>query len=279
MTLDPRTLPTPELRLAVALAKQAAGHIVAQAGRIERLTKRGGEEAVTAADRASQALILAGIRQHFPADGLIGEESEGGEGITAIPPRAGTRTWVIDPIDGTNNFISGLGCYAVCIGLLDNGNPVMGVVHDVARDETWFAHRGHGAFRNQAAIRAAAVAPSAASLVMLTSNLLVGGSLPAWVADFFTIHPWKVRILGSAALEAVQVADGTACGAITLNGKLWDIAAPAAIVLEAGGVLHRPDGGSLCPFRTMGYDGGKVPFLAAAPSASHALLNAIGAVG
>lgn len=268
MSIDAATLPTAELRLAVALAQRAAVAIRDQAGRIERLTKRGGEEAVTAADRACQRLIVAGLREAFPEDGLIGEESDSGEGITCEAPKRGTRSWVIDPIDGTNNFIAGLGCYAVCIGLVEDGQPVAGVVHDVARDEVWYAHRGHGAFRDRRRIACAIGPLSDSALVMLTSNLIVpGGGLPSWLIPFFRDQPFKLRILGSAALEAVSVADGTAHAAVTLNGKLWDIAAPAAIVAEAGGRLLRPDGSPLCPFRMAGYAGEKVPFVVTAPNA------------
>jgi fructose-1,6-bisphosphatase/inositol monophosphatase family enzyme len=83
----------------------------------------------------------------------------------------------------------------------------------------------------------------------------------------------KARILGSAALEAVQVAAGVAHGAITVNGKLWDIAAPAAIVLEAGGTLTDFGGNPIFPFKLSGYQGAKVPFLAAAPLAQEQLLR------
>jgi myo-inositol-1(or 4)-monophosphatase len=82
-------------------------------------------------------------------------------------------------------------------------------------------------------------------------------------------------MLGSAALEAIQVAAGVAHGAITLNGKLWDIAAPAAIVMEAGGVVTDLRGGKLFPFNLTNYQGAKVPFLAAGPAAHGELLREV----
>jgi len=216
---------------------------------------------VTIADREAERMIRAVLEQQRPQDGVVGEE------YGAVRADA-EWVWVIDPIDGTNNFIAGLGCYAVCIGLVEDGHPVAGVVHDVARDEVWYAHRGHGAFRDGRGIACASGPLGDATLVMLSSNLIVpGGGLPSWLMPFFSDQPFKLRILGSAALEAVSVADGTAHAAVTLNGKLWDIAAPAAIVAEAGGHLLRPDGGPLCPFRTAGYAGEKVPFVVTAPNA------------
>ena len=89
------------------------------------------------------------------------------------------------------------------------------------------------------------------------------------------MNNWKVRIVGSAALEAVQVAAGIAHGALTIHGKLWDCAAPAALVLEAGGVVTNPDGGRIFPFDLRNYAGAKVPFLAAGPAAHVQLLREI----
>jgi myo-inositol-1(or 4)-monophosphatase len=184
------------------------------------------------------------------------------------------RNWVIDPIDGTNNFIAGLGAFAVCIGLLDGGHPVLGVVLDVTRGITYFAAKGLGAFANDRAIHAAATPLGDSSMLMLTSNLLTpDGKTPQWACDWIGQTTWKIRILGSAALEAAQVAAGVAHGAVTINGKLWDVVAPAAIVLEAGGLLSDPTGKPIFPFDLRNYTGAKVPFLAAAPAAQAPLLK------
>jgi len=274
MAINPAQTPTADLRLAIGLAQEAGRAIQGLAGRIERKTKRGGEEAVTVADRAAQRLIVAGLLAAYPDDGIIGEESDDGATITNRPPAKGQRIWVIDPIDGTNNFINGLGNFAVCIGLLDAGEPVLGVVHDVSRDECWWAASGHGAWCNERRVQVLDTPMSDAALIMLSSNLVsADGTLPAFVPRWFQACVWKIRVLGSAALEAIAVAGGIAHGAITVNGKLWDIAGPAAIVREAGGTLHRPDGQPLCPFDVQGYTGGKVPFLVAGPGATAELLN------
>jgi fructose-1,6-bisphosphatase/inositol monophosphatase family enzyme len=97
--------------------------------------------------------------------------------------------------------------------------------------------------------------------------------LPAYVPRWLTHSNWKFRMLGSAALEAVQVAAGVAHGAVTINGKLWDVAAPAAVVLEAGGSITGFDGRPIFPFDCRNYTGAKVPFLAAAPQAQDTLLR------
>jgi len=109
----------------------------------------------------------------------------------------------------------------------------------------------------------------------MTSNLLINGRCPNWACRWLAQSNWKVRILGSAALEAVHVASGVAHGAVTVNGKLWDVVAAAAIVLEAGGVITDLAGNPIFPFDLRRYQGAKVPFLAAGPKAHPQLLNEI----
>jgi myo-inositol-1(or 4)-monophosphatase len=265
-----------DLQYAIELARGAGKIVLENYGKVARLTKThtaASEEAVTETDRAAQRHIVAGLRKRFPEDGLVGEESDTGESITFESTNPQGRNWIIDPIDGTNNFIAGLGNFAVCIGLLDAGFPVLGVVYDVTRDQVYSAAKGHGAWLGTREIRALQTPINDASMLMMTSNLLINGRCPQWACHFLSQTVLKARILGSAALEAVQVAAGVAHGAITVNGKLWDIAAPAAIVLEAGGTLTDFGGNPIFPFKLSGYQGAKVPFLAAAPLAQEQLLR------
>jgi fructose-1,6-bisphosphatase/inositol monophosphatase family enzyme len=262
-----------ELEYAIELARGAGKIVLEKFGRVARLTKRHAE-AVTEADRATQRFIVAGLRKRYPGDGIVGEENDAGDAITFDCPDLRGRVWVIDPIDGTNNFIAGLPIFAVCIGLLEAGQPVLGVVYDVCRDLVWSAAKGHGAFMGAKRVHASKEPLSDSSLLMITSNLLdKNGKVPAYAVRWIGQTRWKLRCVGSAALEAVQVAGGIAHAALTVNGKLWDIAAPAAILLEAGGTLTSPAGEPIFPFDLANYDGRKVPFLAAAPAAHGELLE------
>jgi myo-inositol-1(or 4)-monophosphatase len=268
-----------ELQVASELARVAGAIALDHFGKVERLTKTHAattDEAVTHADRACQRAIVAGLEKAFPGDGVIGEEDDQGRGITNRTTDPLGRVWVIDPIDGTNNFISGLGNFAVCIGLLERGEPVVGVVYDVMRDQLYAAARGDGAAINGRAVRAPLTPMSDASVLMITSNLLgPGGRAPGWAQRWLGQTHWKLRMLGSAALEAVSVAAGIAHGAITVNGKLWDAAAACAIVLESGGVVSDLEGKPVFPFDLRHYAGAKVPFLAAGRNAHARLLEEI----
>jgi myo-inositol-1(or 4)-monophosphatase len=268
-----------DLQYAVELARGAGKIALEHYGKVERLTKThaaASAEAVTDADRACQRHIVAGLKKRFAEDGIIGEENDSGDAITFDVTNLGGRTWVIDPIDGTNNFVSGLGLFCVCIGLLEAGNPVLGIVYDVTRDQLYCAAKGEGAWLGNKRIYAPPTPLSESSVIMMTSNVLDKQQrLPKWVPRWLSQTNWKVRILGSAALEAVQVSAGVAHGAVTVNGKLWDAAAPAAIVQESGGIFTSLTGEAIFPFNLAKYAGAKVPFLAAGAKAHPELLKEI----
>ena len=269
-----------DLQYAIELARGAGKIVMEHYGKVERLTKTHAMttgEAVTDADRASQRYIVAGLRRRYPDDGVIGEENDTGSAITFDCVDPAGRVWVIDPIDGTNNFVAGLGAFAVCIGLMVAGRPVLGVVYDVTRDQAYAAAEGQGAWLDNRRLRVSPAPMDDAAVVMLTSNLLDKyGKCPPFPSRWIAQTNWKLRILGSAALEAVQVAAGVAQAAITMNGKLWDVAAPAAIVFEAGGVLTDPAGGAVFPYDLRGYSGAKVPFIASTPAAQAVILDEVG---
>src|SRR5438067_11590326 len=160
-----------DLQYAADLARGAGKIILEHYGKVERLTKTHAaatDEAVTDADRASQRYIVAGLRPRYPDDGIVGEESETGESITFECNNSNGRNWVIDPIDGTNNFISGLGNFGVCIALIEQGFPVLGVVYDVTRDVMYSAARGLGAWEGTKAIQALQTPLSDSSMIMFT---------------------------------------------------------------------------------------------------------------
>jgi myo-inositol-1(or 4)-monophosphatase len=268
-----------DLQFTVDIARQAGKVALDHWGQVARLTKTHSmttDEAVTEADRATQRLIVAALRKRFPGEGIIGEENDTGSAITAEIPDPMGRTWVIDPIDGTNNYINGYGTFAVCIGLLEKGRPILGVVYDVARDAMYAAASGEGAWLGSKRLQVQQTPLADSSMLMLTSNLIdKAGRCPQWACKWIGQTNWKIRMLGSAAMEAIHVAAGVAHGAVTVNGKLWDVAAAAAVVLEAGGIVTDLKGKDIFPYRLDQYTGAKVPFLAAAPAAHSELVQVI----
>lgn len=268
-----------ELNLIIDIARSAGALALNQYGKVLRLTKTNRatqNEAVTDADRSCQRLIVGELRKNFPTDGIVGEESDDGSDITVDIRDPEGRVWVIDPIDGTNNFIGGADNFAVCIGLLEAGMPTLGVVFDVTRDRVYAGATDLGAFVTDRPAIAPTDAMSDASILMCTSNLLdKHGRAPGWITTLMSQTTWKVRMIGSAALEAVAVAGGTAHAAITVNGKLWDCVAPAAVVLAAGGVVSDLAGKPIFPFDLTGYGGAKVPYISAGALAHQQIVRLI----
>ena len=278
-----------ELDHAIRLAKSAGALALSHYGSVERLTKTHAatrDEAVTVADRAAQALIVEGLREAFPEDGIIGEESDTGEGITAegVSQRGAKegRFWVIDPIDGTNNFIAGLGNWGVCLGLLEAGRPVVGVVYDPTRDDVYAGAVGDDAASSIARLNdepttVRDVLSGPASMVMLSSSLDTNnGRAPQWAVELLHQNVWKVRMLGSAQLEAAAVGGGIADAAITIKGKLWDLVPAAAVTLAAGGEVVQLDGTPRFPYDVTDYHGQAVPFIVTTPRFKAAVLEAVG---
>lgn len=268
-----------DLQYAIEVARGAGRIVLEHFGKVDRLTKTHAattDEAVTEADRAAQRFIVANLRRRFADDGVIGEENDLGTAITHEQARHGSRVWVIDPIDGTNNFIGGFPNFAVCIGLLDAGHPVLGIVYDVTRDLMYYAAKGEGCWVGNRRLHALITPLSDAAIIMMTSNCIDStGHCPGYAIRWLGQTNWKLRMIGSAALEATQVAAGIAHGAVTINGKLWDIAAPAALVLEAGGLITNLNGNAIFPFDLKNYAGAKVPFVAAGTAAQSEILQEI----
>jgi myo-inositol-1(or 4)-monophosphatase len=217
--------------LALSVAREA-GSLVAEhraAGvQIER-TKSSLTDIVTAADRASEDLIRERILAARPQDSVLGEEGSAVEGGSGVH-------WVVDPIDGTVNYAHGIPNYAVSIGVLLEGEPVVGVVLNPAQGLEYRAVLGGGAFRNDEPIRVAEpVEPARAVVgtgfnyrreVRETQARTVAAMLPR-VAD--------IRRFGSCALDLCAVAEGSLDGYVEEGvGGAWDYTAGALIATEAG---------------------------------------------
>jgi len=191
---------------------------------------------VTIADRECERVIAQALEEAFPGDGLLGEEG------AAKPSRSGRR-WIIDPIDGTRDFLRGNRAWAVLIGLEEAGEVVAGVSYLPAMDEMFTAAHGSGAFLNGQRIRASNIShPSEAVLcVNQFSTVLTYGfsaGLLEWMAQF-----WAVRSMGGC-LDAMMVSRGQADLWIETSGKPWDFAPLKIIAEEAGARFFNFDGGS-----------------------------------
>jgi myo-inositol-1(or 4)-monophosphatase len=217
----------------------AAQEIAREAGRLavgyiddlDRLNVelKGPQDFVSAADRAVEHLIIDRLSVRFPGDAFLGEESHGHGDI------GGAALWVIDPIDGTANFVRGLAEWVVSIGLLVAGVPTIGVIYHAASDALYAARRGEGATRNGVAIRVSDRATLAGSLVGLESSFRGGPAAHVGMMRGIFAHGGEYRRYGSAALCLALVAEGRLDAFAEIHLNAWDVAAAIVLVNEAGG--------------------------------------------
>jgi myo-inositol-1(or 4)-monophosphatase len=246
----------PRLHLARDLARQ--GGRLALISRDRMLVGwKGPGDRVTDVDVAVQRALVEGIRRRFPADGVVGEEVA----LAEVDDRE--FVWVVDPLDGTNNYALGIPCFAVSVGILRDGRPYAGVVHDPNTGLTCWAARKGGAFRDG---RALAVEPRS---LTEASNIAVRAPLDPELEPVLVgwLERHKLRGFGSVALHLALAATGSLDLVQDHRATLWDIAAGAVILEEAGGVITDPAGHELFPPDDSAYRGRAMPFLAGNPAA------------
>ena len=190
---------------------------------------------VTDADRAAEALVRAQLGRARPRDGVLGEEM----GATPGQGGTGSRQWVVDPIDGTKSFVRGVPVWATLLALLDDGEPVLGVVSAPALHRRWWAARGTGAWTGSSLATATRLRVS--SVASLADASLSSSELPEW-DDAGLLEPfvgltrevWRSRAYGDFWSYAL-VAEGSVDVACEPELALHDMAALVPVVTEAGG--------------------------------------------
>ncbi|MBI4162008.1 MAG: inositol monophosphatase [Acidobacteria bacterium] len=207
-----------------------------EAGRA--IHRKGDRDFVTDADRAAQAAIVAFLRGRHPEDSIRAEEDlEIGAG--------GKRTWVIDPLDGTTNFIHGYPCFSVSVAVLEGREVLAGAVYDPTRDEMFEAGAGAGARGNGEPLRVSPVRDLDDALLVTGFPFREPQRLEEFLVDFTSLfrRASDIRRDGSAALDLCYVAAGRLDGFWERGLSAWDVAAGSLLVREAGGKVTDLRGG------------------------------------
>ena len=221
------------LNIMINAARKAGRSLVKDFREVENLqvSVKGAGDFVSRADHAAEAIIKDELRGARPNYGWVGEETG------AEPGEDPTRRWIVDPLDGTTNFLHGLPHWAVSIGLEHKGEIVAAVVFDPAKDEMFTAEKGDGAFLNNSRLRVSGRRSMIESI--FATGVPFGGAreLPATLQDLARLMPQTagVRRWGSAALDMAYVAAGRYDGYWERGNKPWDVAAGILMVREAGG--------------------------------------------
>jgi myo-inositol-1(or 4)-monophosphatase len=228
------------LDFALNTAREAGDVLLGHLGRLEEsdVAYKGRVDLVTAADRKAEDVVVSAIRRRFPGHRIVAEEG--------APDSSGASScWIVDPLDGTTNFVHGLPLFGVSIAFARDGDVVVGVVHAPRLGETFHAVRGGGAALNGRPIRVSLTGE------LIRSLLATGFAYDRWdradnnLAEFgrLTMLTRGVRRFGAAAIDLAYVAAGRLDGYWELGLRPWDVAAGSLLVAEAGGRVSDLAGG------------------------------------
>lgn len=223
------------LNLMIKAARKAGRSLVKDFREVENLqvSTKGAGDFVSRADVQAERIIRTELMTARPNYGWLAEESDAVEG--ADP----TRRWVVDPLDGTTNFLHGLPHWAISIALQHKGEVVAGVIYDPAKDELFWAEKGVGAFMNDRRLRVSGRRYMIEAIFATGIPFAAKKTLPATLNDLAQLMPAcaGVRRWGAAALDLAYVAAGRYDGFWERELNPWDLAAGMIIVREAGGLL------------------------------------------
>ena len=224
---------TSDLDLAAALAREAAdlaARMLAEG--VTTAYKTSISDVVSAADHAAERLVVARLATERPADGIVGEEG-------AAQPSASGRTWFVDPVDGTYNFLSGLPTWCAAVALADSDGPILGAVYQPSSDELWLGGRDAATTRNGVPVTRIAERPLAEVSI---ASYLHPTTLPDDSIRVPLLHAISaaatVRMLGSGSVELASVAAGRLGAWIQIDSLDWDWLPGVALVRAAGGAAE-----------------------------------------
>ncbi|MEX2283655.1 MAG: inositol monophosphatase family protein [Gemmatimonadota bacterium] len=232
------------LRVALEAARMAAAVHQRHVGRVrqEDWSNKGSSDFVSFVDREAEACIVELIRANFPDHQILAEEA-----FSAAPPGARAHwfdveyLWLVDPLDGTANFLHGYPAYCSSVAVAHRGRLLAGAVVSAPTNEEWCAQAGQGATRNGQPIKVSNIEQLESSLIGTGTPFKNLPLLPGYLVQFETVmrHSSDVRRAGAAALDLCHVASGYFDGFWELDLYPWDIAAGALMVREAGGIITR----------------------------------------
>ena len=226
----------PMLNVAIKAAR-TAGSLINRASLdvdMLKVNTKAPNDFVTEVDQAAEEAIIETLLTAYPGHGILAEESGRTHGA-----RDSEYVWIIDPLDGTTNFIHGFPVYAVSIALAHKGQVQQAVVYDPSRDDLFYASKGRGAFRNDRRLRVSKRTRLAESLIGTGFPFRKGDNLKRYVKMFEDVmqNCAGLRRPGAAALDLCYVAAGWYDGFFETGLSPWDVAAGSLMITEAGGLI------------------------------------------
>ena len=239
--MEPTSARSPLFNVMDRAVRKAARSLIHDFGEVEHLqvSVKGPGDFVSTADHQAERILKAELGRARPDFGFLMEES--GEEKGSDPH----HRWVVDPLDGTTNFLHGIPHFCISVALERDGEPIAGVIYDPLRDEFFYGEKGVGAFVNDRRLRVSARNDLGDAVIGTGIPFRARGDHPRYLKMLEAVmgSTAGVRRMGAAALDLAYVAAGRFDGFFELGLSRWDVAAGMIIVKEAGGFVTEIDGG------------------------------------
>ncbi|MFC1594691.1 inositol monophosphatase family protein, partial [Candidatus Omnitrophota bacterium] len=223
------------ITVAIEAAQQAGTFLVDNFGKISQIDSKGDRSLATNLDREAEKIIVDMIKTKFPGHGIMAEEG-GAEG------NHDEYLWIIDPLDGTHNYIRNINIFGVCVGVVYKGEFVAGVIAMPVDKELYVAEKGNGAYKNDEKIAISAQTDLSQCSLSFDSSISKSADVMSAVLHDVALNVFNVRMFGSSARILSYVAEGKLDGSIEFHDLPWDFAAGVCLIEEAGGVITQLNG-------------------------------------
>ena len=233
------------MQVAREAAKEAGEYLLSQFGNVGEIIVKGDRNLATNVDKTAEKMIVDKITWSFPEHNILGEEEE-------YEQKESDYVWIIDPLDGTHNFIRGINIFGVSIGLWHKDEFIAGVVYMPVDDEMYYAYKGQGAYKNGNKISVSAVSTMKEASCSFDSSIRYDKDTMLAVLGEVADQSFNVRMFGSSVRLLTYVAEGVIDFAIEFHDRPWDFAGSVCLIIEAGGVFNGLKGQKATP-ETIGY--------------------------
>lgn len=230
---------TPIMNIMMRACEKAARSLLRDFNEVENLqvSRKGPGDFVSAADKRSEEIIYEELRKARPDYSFLMEESG------AVKGNDSEYRWIIDPLDGTTNFLHGIPHWAISIGLEYKGEMIAGLIHDPVKDDLFHAEKGKGAFSKRRRLRVSNRNTAEASLITTGAPRRAADKREKFIAEYHAMQEagFSLRRFGAAALDLAYVAAGKCDGFWERDLSAWDVAAGIILVKESGGFISDID--------------------------------------
>ncbi|MDD3297012.1 MAG: inositol monophosphatase [Candidatus Omnitrophica bacterium] len=233
------------INLGIDAAREAGKFLLENFGKIKSIDKKGDRNFATNLDKEAEGMIIDKIKTRFPDHGIIAEES-GSNGVSD------GYLWIIDPLDGTHNFMRDINIFGVSIGLVYKKEFIAGVIYMPKDDELYVGEKSQGAYKNGRKIHVSENNSLKECSISFDSSIRYSSEVMLKVLDDLAKEVFNIRMFGSSVRQLSYVAEGKLDFAVEFHDRPWDFSGGVSIIEEAGGRLSALRGGILT-YETIGY--------------------------